>query len=224
MAIINNNNLLSEVIQKDPTIIPVINRFGIILGTKDNTISAICNKHNIDVEFFLTIINTFLNKDYFPETTLKKFQINEIVSYLCKTNNYYLHFQIPNIERHFKSLIERSGDENNLNHIKHFFDELKKDLIERINFDNNQLFVAAINAQKIDTTEKITNSQNIEDRINDLKNMLIMHLEGNYDTNLCYAVIIAIHTFEKDMQKNNRVRDRILLPSYSSNTQTPITQ
>lgn len=215
MALINSNTPLSEVIYKDPTIIPVINRFGITLGTKDHTISTICKKLNIDVEFFLTIINTFLNKDYFPETTLKKFQINEIVSYLQKTNNYYLHFQIPNIERHFKSLIERSADENNLNHIKLFFDELKKDLVKRLNFDNNQLFVAALNSQKIDTTTSI-NSQNIEDRINDLKSMLIIHLDGNYDINLCYAVIIAIHTFENDMQNNNRVRDRILLPLYES--------
>lgn len=215
MALINSNTPLSEVIYKDSTIIPVINRFGIILGTKDHTISTICKKQNIDVEFFLTIINTFLNKDYFPETTLKKFQINEIVSYLQKTNNYYLHFQIPNIERHFKSLIERSGDENNLNHIKLFFDELKKDLINRINFDNNQLFAAALTSQKIDTTTSIT-SQNIEDRINDLKSILIIHLNGNYDINLCYAVIIAIHTFENDMQNNNRVRDRILLPLYES--------
>lgn len=215
MALINSNTTLSEVIYKDPTIIPVINRFGITLGTKDHTISTICKKQNIDVEFFLTIINTFLNKDYFPETTLKKFQINEIVSYLQQTNNYYLHFQIPNIERHFKSLIERSGDENNLNHIKLFFDELKKDLIKRINFDNNQLFIAALSSQNIDTTTSI-NSQNIEDRMNDLKSMLIIHLNGNYDINLCYAVIIAIHTFENDMQNNNRVRDRILLPLYES--------
>ncbi len=216
MALINLNSLLSEIIQNDPTVIPVINRFDITLGTKDNSITSICSKHNIDTDFFLSILNTFINKDYFPETTLKTFQPTEIVAYLTKTNNYYLHFQIPNIERHFNSLINRSGNSNNLSHIKSFFDELKTRLIERINFDNSQLFNAVINSKSISIPNNINDSTNYEDQINDLKNMFIIHLNGEYDLNLCYAVITAIHTFEKDFQKNNRVRDRILLPLYHS--------
>lgn len=216
MALINHNSLLSEIIQNDPTVIPVINRFDITLGTKDNTIASTCSKHNIDIDFFLSILNTFINKDYFPETTLKSFQPTEIVAYLTKTNNYYLHFQIPNIERHFNSLINRSGNANNLSHIKSFFDELKTRLIERINFDNSQLFNAVINSKSISIPNNINDSTNYEDQINDLKNMFIIHLNGEYDLNLCYAVITAIHTFEKDFQKNNRVRDRILLPLYHS--------
>lgn len=214
MALINLNSLLSEIIQNDPTVIPVINHFDITLGTKDNTITSICLKHNIDTDFFLSILNTFINKDYFPETTLKTFQPTEIVAYLTKTNNYYLHFQIPNIERHFNSLINRSENSNNLSHIKSFFDELKTKLIERINFDNSQLFNAVINSKSISIPNSINDSTNYEDQINDLKNMFIIHLNGEYDLNLCYAVITAIHTFEKDFQKNNRVRDRILLPLY----------
>ncbi len=42
--------------------------------------------------------------------------------------------------------------------------------------------------------------------------MFIMHLSGQYDLNLCYGVIVAIITLEKDIRQNNRIRNRILLP------------
>ena len=55
-------------------------------------------------------------------------------------------------------------------------------------------------------------STTIEDKLSDLKNMFIMHLSGQYDLNLCYGVIVAIITLEKDIRQNNRIRNRILLP------------
>lgn len=95
---------------------------------------------------------------------LKSFCASTIVSYLEKTYNYYLHFQLPNIERHFASLIMRSGDNNNLGLMKRFFDELKGDIINRINQDTQQWF-PKIKSSNI----KIDNSTSILDKLNDLK-------------------------------------------------------
>ncbi len=207
MALIQAQNQLSDIIISHPDIIPVINRFGITLGTGDNTIDSICANHNLDTDFFLCIINTFINEEYFPEKMLKSFCASTIVSYLEKTYNYYLHFQLPNIERHFASLIMRSGDNNNLGLMKRFFDELKGDIINRINQDTQQWF-PKIKSSNI----KIDNSTSILDKLNDLKSMFIIHLSGSYDLNLCYGVISAIILLEKDIRQNDRIRNRILIP------------
>lgn len=207
MALIQAQNQLSDIIISHPDIIPVINRFGITLGTGDNTIETICTKHNLDTDFFLCIINTFINDEYFPEKMLKSFCASTIISYLEKTYNYYLNFQLPNIERHFASLIMRSGDNNNLGLMKRFFDELKGDIINRINHDTQQWF-PEIKSSNI----KIDNSTSILDKLNDLKSMFILHLSGSYDLNLCYGVISAIILLEKDIRQNDRIRNRILIP------------
>ena len=52
MALIQAQNQLSDIIISHPDIIPVINRFGITLGTGDNTIDSICANHNLDTDFF----------------------------------------------------------------------------------------------------------------------------------------------------------------------------
>lgn len=207
MALIQAQNQLSDIIISHPDIIPVINRFGITLGTGDNTIESICTKYNLDTDFFLCIINTFINDEYFPEKMLKTFCASTIISYLEKTYNYYLNFQLPNIDRHFASLIMRSGDNNNLGIMKRFFDELKSDIINRINQDTQQWF-SKIKSSNIN----VDNSTSILDKLNDLKSMFILHLSGSYDLNLCYGVISAIILLEKDIRQNDRIRNRILIP------------
>ena len=101
MALINAETKLCDVILHEPSVIPVINRFGIILGVGDKSIRTVCEEKNLDCEFFVTILNTFINEDYFPENRLKSFCATQIVNYLTQTNAYYEQFQIPNIERHF---------------------------------------------------------------------------------------------------------------------------
>ena len=121
MALINAESKLCEVILNEPSLIPVINRFGIILGVGDKNIRTVCEEKNLDCEFFVTILNTFINEDYFPENRLKSFCATQIVDYLTQTNAYYQQFQIPNIERHFNSLISQSdSDNNNLELMKQF--------------------------------------------------------------------------------------------------------
>ena len=55
-------------------------------------------------------------------------------------------------------------------------------------------------------------ADSIEDKLSDLKNMFVIHLRGDYDRNLCQAVLFAIISFEKDIRQNNRIRNHILYP------------
>ena len=54
---------LSEVVEEHPSLIPVINRFGIRLGLGDKSVKTLCEEHSLDTDFLLTVINTFLNEE-----------------------------------------------------------------------------------------------------------------------------------------------------------------
>ena len=103
--------------------------------------------------------------------------------------------------------------------MKRFFDELKQDIVERIAADSREWFpcIEAIERGERDMNRCAPDEEtSIHDKINDLKNMFIIHLTGSYDQNLCYAVITAIITLEKDVRQNDRIRNRILLPLYKT--------
>ena len=224
LPIISSNTKLSQIIIDDPTILSVLSRFGISLGVGDMTIEQICQQKKMNVVFLTTILNTFRDPDFFPEKILYSFEAHLIVDYLKKTNQTYLQFQLPNIERHLHLLISKSDAQNsNLLIIMKFFSEVKAQLMKRIDDDKYRWFpeiLALENSDdnKVESTVMAFDESNdsIEDKINDLISMFVVHLTGDYDINLGQAVLLALDSLKKDIAQNNRIRKRILMPLYQA--------
>lgn len=219
MAFIHAEMKLSDVIFHDPNLIPVINRFGIHLGLGDKTIQGICEEKKLDTDFFVAILNTFIHASYFPENKFRSFCATQIIDYLTKTNRSYERFLLPNIERHLNSFIERSDPENgNLQVLRKFFTLFKQELMARIEKDNQQVFPALRNlserfkSEELYLNAKVKETDVLEEKLCDIKRIMINHLSGEYDENLCYAVLIAICNLEKDINQHNRIRNKILFP------------
>lgn len=217
MALVTPDTKLCEVIVDEPSVVPVINRFDIVLGVGDRTIKSICKEKGIDTSFFITILNAFIHESFFLENVTGAFNAGDVVDYLRKTNNSYLRNQLPNIERHFAALISRSDSNNNFPLLFNFYREVKTEIERRIDSDN-QWFDAIISAEQSDSEVSIAGnavqaeSDSIEDKLSDLINMFVIHLRGDYDRNLCHAVLFAVISLEKDIRQNNRIRNRVLRP------------
>ena len=217
MALVTPDTKLCEVIVDEPSVVPVINRFDIVLGVGDRTIKSICKEKGIDTSFFITILNAFIHESFFLENVTGAFNAGDVVDYLRKTNNSYLRNQLPNIERHFAALISRSDSNNNLPLLFNFYREVKKEIEWRIDSDN-QWFDAIISAEQSNSEVSVAGnavqaeSDSIEDKLSDLINMFVIHLRGDYDRNLCHAVLFAVISLEKDIRQNNRIRNRVLRP------------
>jgi DNA-binding CsgD family transcriptional regulator len=194
MFFLDSSSILSEVIEENHQLIPVINRFGIKLGLGDQTIGEICLSAQINSDFFLVILNTFLNEEYFPEKKLQKFDIELVVNYIKQTDAYLIHAQLHNLEKHLKAFLSMSDPNNSqLKLINRLFDEFKGELIGQI----EQGMVKG-NASLV--------------LLSDLKRLIIKHISGNFNENMCYAVIFTIDSFQKDLEKHNRIREKILRP------------
>lgn len=217
MALVTPDTKLCEVIVDEPSVVPLINRFDIVLGVGDRTIKSICKEKGIDTSFFITILNAFINESFFLENVTGAFNAGDVVDYLRKTNNSYLRNQLPNIERHFAALISRSDSNNNLPLLFNFYREVKTEIERRIDSDN-QWFDAIISAEQSNSEVSVAGnavqaeSDSIEDKLSDLINMFVIHLRGDYDRNLCHAVLFAVISLEKDICQNNRIRNRVLRP------------
>ena len=194
MNCLTDITILSESIKENLSLIPVVNRFGVRLGMEDKTIDAICEEKGINADFFLAILNTYLSEDYFPEKKLQKFDICLVVDYLKQTDNYYLHAQISNIEKHLNAFIATSDPDNKqLDLIRKLFGKFKMELTGRI-------------------SNGLLNDDNSQALLMDLKNILIKHISGSFNENLCYAVVFSVDSLLKDLSKHNRIRERILKP------------
>ena len=104
---------LADVIHHDFSLVPVINRFGIHLGFGDGTIGEICEDKAVNTEFFLTILNTYHDAQYFPKKHLQSFHSATLIEYLRKAHQFYLEQKIPEIKNLICKLTEESGQNKN---------------------------------------------------------------------------------------------------------------
>ena len=224
---------MADVVQGNYLLMPVMNRFGIPLGFGEKTVQAVCRKHNIDINFFLAIINTFTHEEYFPEKKLQTFNVLMIVDYLQKTHTYYIENQIPFIERLLSSLLRKGAvDAKKLKLIKKFFLEYKKELFthlereEQITFPYVRKVYHMFHTPNPSLREKRTLSKysmhvyeeehnDVEEKLYDLKNILIKYVHGNSLGISYQEVIFELFRLEKDILDHTRIENNILLPLVS---------
>ena len=112
-----------------------------------------------------------------------------------------------------------------MNLIGKFFQSFKEHLTEQIKKDESEWFPYCLqlsgqlqksisfNQEEIRSfSDQETNDDSLEAVLADLKSIMIKHLSGDFNENLCYAVIFAVNSLEKDIKQHNRIRYRILSP------------
>lgn len=213
-------NKTIDLVEANYHLLPVINRFGINLGNKDKSLEKICTAQNINVDFFLVIINTFHDDEYFPETELKSFSPLLIIDYLKKTHQYYIEYVIPKLESLLMQLIESNKTEiHQLEIIEQFWLKYKDELLLHLDDEEQVAFPYIIdlvennikNTQySIHTFEK--EHTNVDIKLNDLKNLIVKYIEPVYDNNICNDFLITLFRFEKDIKDHARIEDKILIP------------
>ncbi len=229
--LITGSMKMAEVIHLNYHLLPVLMRFGINLGFGDKTIEQVCRDLGLDVEFLLEILNSFHNKDYFPQKHLQGFSIKLIVEYLQKSHEYYLHNKIPQIEQLLHQLFQSYQEENSstIRLISKFFNEYKNELTDHISREESTVYpyvfrvesaflsrqpskemVSRIRTYSIDQFEK--DHDNVEDKLFDLKNILIKYIPAPVDPQLCHAILIELYRLENDLSDHARIEDKVLVP------------
>src|SRR6056297_3600672 len=128
MEIFTRNHKVAQLISHNYHLLPVLNRFGIKPGLKDKTVGDICIAENINPEFFLAIVNTYHNENYFPENELRSFSPLEIVGYLKKTHKYYIDYVLPKLDLLLDQLIKSSSSiSKDLQMVDVFYKKYKKE-------------------------------------------------------------------------------------------------
>ncbi|MGD2033899.1 MAG: hemerythrin domain-containing protein [Bacteroidales bacterium] len=229
--LLNKNTKMAEVIHVNYLVLPILERFDIQLGFGDKTIREVCSDRNVNVDFFLEIINSFNDHHYFPEAQFKTFPLRSIIQYIQKSHNYYLDNKIPQIEsliQKLKDLSEVSQKEQ-VELIEKFFQEYKDEIIIHIQNEENDVFPYiltiddAISEQRIDESLKklvhersikyfIDTHTNIEDKLYDLKNIIIKYLPPAKDHTISNALLFELFRLERDLNDHARMEDKVLAP------------
>ncbi len=228
--LIDENMRLADIIHHDYTLLPVINRFNMHLGVGDKTIAGLCREKDVNVDFFLVIINTFHDLQYFPTQQLQGFPVHILLNYLKQTHIYYLNQVLPEIEIQVKKMEEMCDiDKETLSLLHNFFIEYRKELSKHIEREETIVYPYVLALEKAIKTGgmssgfagkmkkyAITNykeeHENVEEKLFDLKNLIIKYLPETKNDGYCHYVLRELFGLERDLNNHSRIENLILVP------------
>ncbi|MDR0687682.1 MAG: hemerythrin domain-containing protein [Prevotellaceae bacterium] len=224
MILITSDLKLADAIHSNYLLIPVVTRFGVRLGFGDKTVKAVCAEHGVDVEFFTTILNVFSHESYFPQERLLRFDVMQLVGYLEKTHCYYRTVLIPMLDKNMEAFVESAAkpSEPEVLLLKNFFAQYKNELKAHLKREEAVTFPYITELVKKENTQQLhekysmkifeSEHENVDEKLYDLKNILIKYLQGDYDEGVRNTLIFNIFRLEKDLKDHTRIENKILTP------------
>ncbi|SMO76840.1 regulator of cell morphogenesis and NO signaling [Saccharicrinis carchari] len=222
---------MADVIHMDYRLIPIIGRFGIDYGFSNKTVFEVCKQHDINVWFFLAIINSYHNHKYFPEKQLQNFNVQLIIHYLSRTHAYYLNSKVPDIEGCIEEMKKQSTDANfqNVNLLSNFFEQYKVELKKHLDKEDYVVFPYVISLEQALESKQIDaeliqrvkeqpieeyerSHENMEVKLSDLKNLIIRHLPPVLCKDSCQKLLTELFRLEADLENHSRIEDNVLIP------------
>jgi regulator of cell morphogenesis and NO signaling len=210
-----------RLVQANHNLLPVIHRFGIRLGFANKTVEELCSDYEVNSDFFLAIVNTFHNKNFFPKDHLLSFSPLLLVDYLKKTHQYYIEYSLPSIEKLIHKLLESTPKQNSeMKTIEKFYLSYKKKLLEHFDEEEQEVFPVVeklvLNPGEVKNTKFDSNfeedHEHVDFELDDLKNIILKYLVSEYDELVCNKLMEEIYHFERDIHDHSRMEDAILIP------------
>lgn len=222
--IISGNTKLADIVMQDPRALVLLPRFGIELGLGDRTVRQVCEDKNINTDFFMLMVNVFLNQKYFPDRRLKNVDIDMLLSYLENSHRYYLEEKIPYLENlieEFKNKVEHPATIQ----LEKFFRQYIVEVREHLAYEDETAFpyVAALSQQIKKDSSHLADidyhigvfeerHDNIEEKLTDLKSLLVKYFPPSNDRYIRIRILRELMEFEDDLINHARIEDKVLIP------------
>lgn len=223
----NNHSLfsssmkMSDIILDNYALLTVLPRFGINLGFGEQSVGEVCRKCRVNEQLFLLVCNVSTFEEYLPdEQRISELDATALINYLQSSHLYYMNEKIYSIEEQLESMGSSCSDSHN-RIINSFFGEYKNEIINHFRYEEQEVFpyvralIKGCEQGDFNINQYEQNHSNIEDKLSDLKNIIIKYLPENCSSKLRNRVLFEICLFEQDLVKHSLIEDKILVPFVS---------
>lgn len=218
---IKADDRLADIVYGNIDLLPILFRFGISQNLGQNTISEVCLERNVDMDFFLSVVNTYNSVDYFPnsETT----DLSLLIDFLTKTHDYHKDVTIPRLRELLSDLKRKIPDAKLVNVLEEYLNRYIEKLLDHILFEETNIFplVSKTKYKRADDHGKeslihlrklFSQHTNVETELSDLIIIIIQHIPDNFNVQLFHEILHTLIHFEKEQLDHARFEDKILVP------------
>lgn len=216
--VFKKNMKMSELIDADYRLLLLLNRLKISLGFGEKSVDTVCKENNFDTDCFLFLANYQSNRSITNiHETFATLPLEPFLQYLKNSHSYFLEKRLPNIRRKLE-LVFASSDKGLQHIVFDFFDNYTKEVAEHMEYEDDVVFpyVRTLMAKtcpdqySIDIFEERHND--IEGKMNDLKQILMKYVSGTTDQMLMVNVLMELYMSEEELEAHTFIEDNLVIP------------
>ena len=219
-TIYNRRMKMADLVASDISLLSILQRLNIALGFGEATVAEVCAQHNISADLFLMICNIYSYRDYQPQIeTLNDEDIRNITVYLRASHKFYSTVCFPLLHNNIHRMVKELDDVSR-RLIDKFYDDYDNEVNNHFRYEEEVVFPyieqligsrkTGNNGYSISLFEH--NHGNINEKLNDLSNIIIKYLNKDYATQLRFEVLGEIHNIANDLLKHSDIENRLLVP------------
>lgn len=208
---------MSELLATSEKLLQVVSRFGIHLGVGEKTIEQVCTEHKVDVRTFLAVVNfTYSAGEMKPKEG--DINLKTLCLYLQNTHIYMAKFLLPHIRRHLIDALGASTNNDVTFLIIKFFDEYCQELKNHMEIEDKEIFsriddlLQGKKATHLATEISKMHTFPIEQKLSELKNIIIKYYSSSSDNNMIYNILQHLFMCEYDLFIHDKLESHLLMP------------
>lgn len=209
---------MAELLDTDFSLLGVATRLGLPFGFGEATVADVCQQAGIDPETFLLICRVYAFDGYRPtREALSAAHLLDILKYLHQSHTYYTDVVVPEMAAALEQMIQPCAEKQQ-RVIWKFFADYKEELAKHFAYEEGQVFPyveAVLNKRsgaQFTIGEYEENHSNVEEKLEDLKNLVMKYIPAPCNQQEAYKVLFYIYTLEYDLGKHTFIEDDILVP------------
>ncbi|NDV95031.1 hemerythrin domain-containing protein [Dysgonomonas sp. 521] len=216
--VFNKKMKMSELIDADYHLLLLLNRLNISLGFGEKSVDAVCRENEFDTDCFLFLANYQSNKCIINiEEAFRTLPLAPFLRYLKSSHSYFLDRRLPNIRRKLE-LIFPETDKALQTVVLDFFDNYMKEVFEHMQYEDDTVFpyVYSLIDKHSDKHYSINifeeRHNDIEGKMNDLKQILLKYVPGTTDQMLMINVLTELYMSEEELEAHTFIEDNLVIP------------
>ncbi|MDR2955592.1 MAG: hemerythrin domain-containing protein [Prevotella sp.] len=209
---------MSDLIDADYHLLLLLNRLNISLGFGEKSVDVVCQENGFDPDCFLFLANYQSNKSIINiEEAFRKLPLQPFLQYLKSSHSYFLERRLPNIRRKLELVF--AGTDKGLQHVVlDFFDNYTKEVREHMEYEDDTVFPYVYSLVNKSCDEKYSinifeeRHNDIEGKMNDLKQILMKYVPGTTDQMLMVNILTELYMSEEELEAHTFIEDNLVIP------------
>ncbi|MCM1483100.1 MAG: hemerythrin domain-containing protein [Muribaculaceae bacterium] len=207
---------MTELVEADFNILPILSRFSIPLGFYGKTIKEVCEAAGIDTGVFLLIVNLILTGQL-SDGELSGKAVMGVVDFLQRSHTYFLGYKFPHIRANLISALDAIHSDINPAIIR-FFDDYVDEVRKHFAYEESTVFpyirqLADGCVSSSDFRIEVFSKHHDEmgEKLADLKSLILRFYTTSVPDRM-YDALVDIFNCEEDLDTHRDIENHILIP------------